>query len=604
MRGYNLLLAVVASTICTFSLTVAQHVRPHFVDYLDDKNLPPEYVAALLPNDNLALPIVTPPDQYHFAVNLGETHQFFVVGQWQDGTSPPAAQSYLGVLFEEPSSLWIGDPDCQATPITERDCAKVPGMPDWCACEALKVGLAKSSPNNRVFDVAAFASDNRRYGRYEFTAMRWRPWRELKVCFRVMDCNPNRGEGDPSACIKDAQGDYDLRFYPQRCVYVEVLQAPWVVAVHPLDATHAVNGTEQVAVPPQAWYAEAKVTDVKLQAGELLRLAVDAVDVNEDDDVDVRLAPGSARLPPGATLGPRLCCDAQFENCEERAVGSEECSATCAQDCSHITLSNNSVEAACVQACSTSCRRLPCRFVRRVVHYVGPRVNVQGVQFEAVDDSGRLDRYDQTTREGYPTPPACCNTSHLVSPPSLPVSITVANQLPTFAHPSLDHQAIVHVRVGCAMDAIGVYAVGGRLPVTWELVPDGCTPGTVVRSDVCVEEVCSHLTDCCCPTPPRICSLCLPAFPTGMEVTGPAPYSLLPDLSHNSSAPGSIESFSSPFSLLGAQVHARGGGAATAGGMMEYVVKALGSVGLPPHSLLIIRHLRPLNATTHPLTPR
>eukprot|EP00961_Rhodomonas_salina_P275217 3718085-Rhodomonas_salina.1 len=72
--------------LCTPTLTSASgdHLRPSFVNYMDAATLTriyggagSNYVNALEPG--LALPLITPPDGYQFAVNLGETTDFFVI---------------------------------------------------------------------------------------------------------------------------------------------------------------------------------------------------------------------------------------------------------------------------------------------------------------------------------------------------------------------------------------------------------------------------------------------------------------------------------------------------------------------------------------------
>eukprot|EP00288_Rhodomonas_lens_P005460 CAMPEP_0177727772 /NCGR_PEP_ID=MMETSP0484_2-20121128/20503_1 /TAXON_ID=354590 /ORGANISM="Rhodomonas lens, Strain RHODO" /LENGTH=388 /DNA_ID=CAMNT_0019240455 /DNA_START=200 /DNA_END=1362 /DNA_ORIENTATION=- len=372
------------------------------------------YVNALEPG--LALPLITPPDGYQFAVNLGETTDFFVIGQWNDGNSAVETGLSLGVLFEEPSSLWQGDPQCQSTPQSERACVTIPGMSDWCACEALETAVPDGRLANRVFSTASFANDNRRFGKYSFTARRWRPRSELKICFRVMDCSPSASQGDPQACELDASGAFDMRFYPQRCVYVTVLQPPAIAAVHPLDPSHRVPGSEQDTPAEHPWYGPTHTVSSESREGELVELAVDAWDVNEEDDVDVRLSAASAPLPDGASLGPRMCCSADFSACEERPAGSAECTEVCAADCTHVSIVNQTVNASCSQHCQQHCQPRPCRYVRRVVQYLGGAVQARGLQFEAFDDSHRLNRFAQTERSTYPSPPACCNSSSLASP--------------------------------------------------------------------------------------------------------------------------------------------------------------------------------------------
>jgi hypothetical protein len=44
---------------------------------------------------------------------------------------------------------------------------------------------------------------------------------------------------------------------------------------------------------------------------QTLRLNVDALDANEEDDVDIKLDAGVS-LPSGSALGPRMCCNRSF----------------------------------------------------------------------------------------------------------------------------------------------------------------------------------------------------------------------------------------------------------------------------------------------------
>jgi hypothetical protein len=388
------------------------YVAPFFMDYRDaGSNTPCEGPskpdgcfaindpgAALHRDARGKLPIVNPPDGHVFYGRIGSTIQFYAAGQHTNGQETQE----LSLIFEEDQSFTSGGaleysiqgPAGSATSLVEQT-------------------------HIRVFDPAHSSGLHNPIARqYSVTVKEFAPSKMLTMCFRVtLDCNvlkdacPNndpfnkcgpgvdcagccfkdppsdpvpqsalfggmgKGPGGDSdaptkpgrACFRDKDGRcFNSQFNPRRCVRMYVAVPPQIVAVLPDGAQH-LDGNVHVKTASKSWQHNTSASNVQVRAGQILRLNVDATDANEEDDIDVMPAPG-VQLPPGSAMGPRMCCNSDFQECKELPLRSRTCSRVCKPRCStqipaHHT--NMTLAAACPVECIEVCERKSCRFVRR-----------------------------------------------------------------------------------------------------------------------------------------------------------------------------------------------------------------------------------------------
>ena len=343
------------------------------------------------------LPIVNPPDGHVFYGRIGSTIRFYAAGQHTNGQETQE----LSLIFEEDQSFMLGG-----------------------ALEYSMQGAAGSATSLveqthiRVFDPASSSLHNPIAREYSVTVKEFAPSKMLTMCFRVtLDCNPlknacpnndpfdkcgpgvdcagccfkdppsdpvpqsslfdgmGKGPGGDSdaptkpgrACFRDKDGRcFNSQFNPRRCVRMYVAVPPQIVAVLPDGAQH-LDGNVHVKTASKSWQHNTSAANVQVRAGQIMRLNVDAMDANEEDDIDVMPAPG-VQLPPGSGMGPRMCCNSDFKECKELPLGSHTCSRVCKSRCStqiptHHT--NMTLAAACPVECTEVCERKSCRFVRR-----------------------------------------------------------------------------------------------------------------------------------------------------------------------------------------------------------------------------------------------
>jgi hypothetical protein len=452
--------AAACAVVMAGMLGVVQGVSysaPFFMDYREGTHTPCEGpsqpdgchaiadpVNALSTRAQGLLPIVNPPDGHVFSGRIGDDIHFYVAGQHAQG----ADVQDLTIIFEEDPSFQSegaleyttqGASDGSATSLVEQDHFRV------------------FKPDVRLNPIAR---------KYSVTVKGFAPSKMLTMCFRIMlECDVLRDacpNNDPSnkcaagvdcagccfkdppsdavpqsalfegmgkgadgnsdaptkpgrACFRDKDGRcFNSRFNPRRCVRMYVAVPPQIVAVLPVDAQH-LDGPVHVKEAAESWHRNTSAANVHVRAGQILRLNVDAVDANEEDDVDVMPAPG-VELPAGAGMGPRMCCNSAFDQCQELPFGSHQCSMVCKPKCStqiptHHT--NMTLAAACPEECNEVCERTRCRFVRRqLLLQPSPSLIAEhpgmwtGLKFVARDDSGRF----SSTHDGL-----CCDTAHLTS---------------------------------------------------------------------------------------------------------------------------------------------------------------------------------------------
>jgi len=379
------------------------------------------------------LPFVNPPDGHVFYGRVGDDIDFYVAGQQGRGLMAKT----LSILFEEDASLMSG------------------GAFEYTKPTAGQTVSVIDKAHFRVYDDAkpVYASYNPITRYYSLTVKKFVPSKYLTMCFRIlMDCpfpwlpcpaedpaapcgvgvalstcanccfktpaqhppppsalwggreaGPN-GNSDAStsperSCYLDKEGRcLNSRFYPRRCVRMYVAEAPQIVSVLPVDHS-MVLGAVAVKRHAKDWLRNSTAANVHVRTGQILRLNIDAMDPNEEDDIDIRPDAGVS-LPAGAAMGARMCCNSEYEQCKELPFASQSCSRVCTWNCgseypTHHT--NTTLESACVEECADQCVRNSCRFVRRQLRMQPtPELIAQrpgaftGLKFVAFDDSGRL----------------------------------------------------------------------------------------------------------------------------------------------------------------------------------------------------------------------
>ena len=304
----------------------------------------------ILGNDG-PLPFITPPDGHIFSAEIGGVISFHVAGEQGAAASSPA----LTILFEEDPTL-MNDGAFSYTPLEGNGGA--------------------SSIDKDHFK----AKSNAIARKYSLTVNKFAPSKLLTMCFRILEgckslsaqwfacasadpgdrlsSGPDRtrtvdccfktprpetpqsavwagmgqdplGKSDLKTtaerpCWRDKDGlCFDDRFYPRRCVRMYVAVPPQIVSVLPVDESQR-DGSITVMAASHAWMRNASASNVVLRVGQMLRLNIDAIDPNEEDDIDIE-PDANVELPSGTALGPRMCCDDKFTACRVLARGSMQC---------------------------------------------------------------------------------------------------------------------------------------------------------------------------------------------------------------------------------------------------------------------------------------
>jgi len=502
--------------------------------------------------------IVNPPDGHVFYGRIGDEIHFYVAGQQGNGQ---LQTSSLSILFEEDPSL-MTDGALEYTKPTAGQTASV---------------IAQA--HARVYDISQseYAGYNPIARRYSLTVKKFVSSKHLTMCFRILrgcshpfspcpaddpsqpcgvgvddsacsNCcfkNPAQDPSPPSvlwegmeagpggnsdaptsperACFPDEHGScFNSRFYPRRCVRMYVAEAPQIVSVLPADHS-MVHGDITLKEHSKDWLRNSTAANVHVKAGQILRLNIDAMDSNEEDDIDIRPDAGVA-LPTGSALGPRMCCNSKYEECRELPFGSLSCSQSCTWNCGseHPTHhANTTLESACVEECADRCVRNTCRYVRRqLLMQPTPELIMEnpgafeGLKFVAFDDSGRL----ASAKDG-----VCCAANDLAStwefvgtPLAAGVSVTATAKAAAFVDPMPEGlNRLPDAFVNCPMPALQVYAFTAHENNLF-IIPDGCK--TALSADGTTPIMPPTLSEGCKTV--GYCDICYPTFPKGMQVLG------------------------------------------------------------------------------------
>mmetsp|Transcript_9390 Transcript_9390/g.31415 ORF Transcript_9390/g.31415 Transcript_9390/m.31415 type:complete len:736 (-) Transcript_9390:1429-3636(-) len=437
---------------------------------------------------------VTPPNDHVFWGQPGDQIKFFSAMR-QDNPSDQGSQ-YRGIFFEINSTFYNS--------------------------KAVNVG----SQGLSIPAFMPFPNDvTKGYREFTATLVDFAPSNDLRVCFQALvDCRPTdevtcpvsqvaysglkQVLGRQTCCIVNPDGSYNTNFYPKRCVNLYVAVPPQIVAISPADDNMC--STRRTILPLKSWEKPVSVCDVTVNNGQLLRLNIDAVDMNREDDIDVH----ATGLPNGAVLGPRMCCDENFTACHELPMGSmtetTECTNPCFSEASGYAFSPK-----CGSVCTMRYARNPCRFVRRQLLFQ-PGSNeskvaqVVSIQAYAQDDSSRLD----TNINGL-----CCHASNLKGN-ATEFSVTAQYNNPALIEP-LPPTRLPDAYVNCPIPVFGVHAfsVLTKNFSDLQIVPEGCVFNSYTLAEGCPDQ--------------SLCTVCLPAitctnaqckFPVGIDIGSNLPY--------------------------------------------------------------------------------
>jgi len=519
----------------------------------------------------LDLPIVNPPDGHIMYARIGGEISFFGAGQQGNGDDART----LSILFEEDPSFMTEKaftytkPDPQLNKaFIDRPSFKIfnKDVPAYAGynpvARKFSVLVDKFVPSNQLtmcfrlvmacpYPYNACAGKGPKAPENADNCCFKNPAEESSTDFSVVMDGLGKGPGGNSdaptsparPCFPDENGQcFDSRFYPRRCVRMYVAEAPQIVSVLPEDhlqldgeirLTHpdcchgspappepsasAYTADQCQHTPCWEWLRNRTTADVHVKAGQILRLNVDAVDVNEEDDIDIRPADG-VQLPTGSALGPRMCCDSEFEDCQVLEPGSVTRRQVCEWRCGSDVPSHHSqmaLNSSCVEVCEEHVERKPCRYVRRQLRMQPTPTTIAshpqkwtGIRFVAFDDSGRL----KSQVDG-----VCCNATHLFSDPSPAVSIRASASRAAFVDPlPRDIVRLPDAYVNCPMPALTVHAFSAHEHNVY-ILPEGChvvydTDGMPVLPPTLSEG---------CPSE-DFCEMCYPSFPKGVQVLGQA----------------------------------------------------------------------------------
>ena len=517
------------------------------------------------------LPIVNPPDGHIFYARIGGEISFFASGQQGNGEEAKT----LSILFEEDPSFMTE----KAFQYTKPNAALEKAFIDQASFKIFDNDNSVYSAYNpiaRKFSVLVdrFVPSNQLTMCFRLVMSCPFPYaacaglgpgapeNAVNCCFKnpaedtpkdfsiVMDGMGKGAGGNSDAptsherpCFPDEDGRcFDSRFYPRRCVRMYVAEPPQVVSVLPQDrlqldgeikltppdcchgspappdpSASAYTRDQCEITPCWEWLQNSTTADVHVKAGQILRLNVDAVDVNEEDDVDVKVAHG-VELPSGAALGPRMCCDSEFNHCEVTELGSVTRTRVCEWKCGSAMPTEHTqtmLNSSCVQVCQETVERKPCRHVRRQLRMQPTPALVAdhpekwtGISFVAFDDSGRLNS---------PVDGVCCQAANLESDPSPAVSIMASSPRAAFVDPfPRDIVRLPDAYVNCPMPALTVHAFSAHDQNVY-ILPEGCHVGTDSNGQPVLPPTLSEG----CPTK-EYCDICYPKFPKGVQVHGQA----------------------------------------------------------------------------------
>eukprot|EP00960_Hanusia_phi_P072772 767876-Hanusia_phi.AAC.1 len=475
---FLLFVALSAFSLCS------GHVAPVFIDNVS-------------PNCNTidSSCFVTPPDNHVFWGKPGDQVKF-VVGMYQFNPLDQSSHD-RNVFFEINSTFYNSG--------------------------AVAVGMQGLS----IPTASQIATTNEWYREFTARLDNFAPSNDLRVCFRALvDCNPNdqktcpvsqvmySGEkqvlGRQTCCILNPDGSYNDDFYPRRCVNLYVAVPPQIVSITPTDEN--VCSAKHNVLPTKSWEKVLTYCDLTVQNGQMLRLNIDAVDPNLEDDVDIQVM----NIPSGAFLGPRMCCDENFTMCHPLRLNSTTCTSECVNPCFSEAAANYGFDPKCGSSCTTHCVRNPCRFVRRQLMYQPTsdqskaEVILSDIKISATDDSARL---------GAQKSGLCCAATNLTSNVQ-GLTLTLQYNKPALIEP-LPPTRLPDAYVNCPIHAFGVHAffVQAKNFSDLQIVPEGCAANSYTLAEGCPDQ---SLCTVCLPT--STCTNAQCKFPLGMDIGSNLPY--------------------------------------------------------------------------------
>lgn len=132
------------------------------------------------------------------------------------------------------------------------------------------------------------------------------------------------------------------------------------------------------------------------------------------------------------------------------------------------------------------------------------------IKLSARDDSGRLDSAVQANN-----PNLCCRSTDMTSLINVSFTLNVANATqPAILFPTPVNNSRILAMVNCPMPAIAIF---GYHPTSFNLVPDGCVPGSVMKGE----------PRQCTAASPADCT-CNPSWPQGAFMTAATSFSWRP----------------------------------------------------------------------------